>query len=130
MTDKPTWSEDQIATINDRFWQDQEVPCPFCGVEVTIILSKRATYPKYMRAICRGCDTDASFDSAPGRGEDLDPETAHEIVELHLRESESTCPHDGTPLAVKHHPVLGGRGWYSIRCPRCGATAKVTWAGT
>lgn len=131
MTDKPTWTEDQIATINDRFWQGQEVPCPCCGVELKILLSQRTVYPKYMRAICRGCGANASFDSAPGRGEDFDTETAREIIELHLRGSHSACPHDGTLLTVKYHSVLGDDpGSYSIRCARCGAAAQVTWTGT
>ena len=101
MSSKPAWTEDQIATINDRFWQGREVPCPQCGAEVKIILSQRVKYPKYMRAICRGCGANASFDSAPGHGEDFDAETAREIIELHLRGSDSACPPDGTPRAAR-----------------------------
>lgn len=123
----PTWTDEQIAAINDRFWHGRDIPCPLCGAEVRILLSKRVGYPKAMRANCPGCGATASFPSAPARGEDLDEATTSDMVGVHLRGGSPVCPHDGTTLEITHRPILGGRSWYSLRCPRCGASAQTEW---
>lgn len=124
----PTWTDGQIATINDRFWLKQEIPCPLCGAEVRIILSETRGFPKHMRATCPGCGAKASFRSAPARSAALDEETTRKIVSLHLRRAASSCPQDGTPMQVTHHAALGGPGSYSVLCPRCGAYGQVPWS--
>ncbi len=129
------FSDDEIATIQAAFWQESilrefgegEVPCPSCGSDCRVVLSKTTRFPRQLMATCDACSRHSQFRATEAPGPDLDEAATREFVLRHQGGLESICSYCSTPIDLRETRVLMGELVYHVICRRCGSSGQLRW---